>query len=113
MIMLADRWVISDFAFPSFPGTGHSINASPCLRATDPVSGGWFLYALQHGSRRNNWLGDYPKMAMWNDRSLAAPIISRLTCLMAHLIAFNGVRAFALDRASMLSWRSCQRHQLY
>ena len=29
---VADRWVISDFAFSGFPGSGRSINASPCLR---------------------------------------------------------------------------------
>ena len=43
---VADRWLVSDFAFPSFPGN-RSINASLCLKLPSPVTGGWFLYALQ------------------------------------------------------------------
>jgi len=39
---LADRWVISDFAFPSFPGTSFyqciGVSQSP-----DPVAGPWVL----------------------------------------------------------------------
>ena len=46
MIQVADRWLISDFAFPSFPGSSfwQCIGVS---QTNDPVSGGWFLYALQ------------------------------------------------------------------
>ena len=32
----------------------------------DPVSGGWFLYALQVDPANPTQLGDYPKFAMWN-----------------------------------------------
>src|SRR6266536_3847701 len=43
---LADRWVISDFAFPSFPGSSFwqciGVSQSP-----DPVAGPWALYAIQ------------------------------------------------------------------
>ena len=63
---MADRWVISDFAFPSFPGTDHSINASPCLRAPILSAAPGFSTRCKM-TRRNPRLGDYPKMAMWNN----------------------------------------------
>src|SRR5690242_6983995 len=61
----ADRWLISDFAFPSFPGNSfwQCIGVS---QTNDPVSGGWFLYAIQVDPANPTFLGDYPKMAMWN-----------------------------------------------
>src|SRR6266545_1940899 len=62
----ADRWVITDFAFPSFPGNSFweciGVSQSP-----DPVAGPWALYAIQVDPANNNQLGDYPKFAMWND----------------------------------------------
>ena len=62
---VADRWLISDFAFPSFPGTSfyQCIGVS---QTPDPVSGGWFLYAIQVDPANPTFLGDYPKFAMWN-----------------------------------------------
>ncbi len=63
---LADRWVITDFAFPAFPGTSFfqciGVSQSP-----DPVAGPWALYAIQIDPANNNQLGDYPKFGMWND----------------------------------------------
>ena len=49
----ADRWLISDFAFPSFPGSSfwQCIGVS---QTSDPVSGGWFLYAVQVDPGKSN-----------------------------------------------------------
>src|SRR5713101_2859850 len=58
---IADRWVISDFAFASFPGSGPFYQCIAVSQTPDPVSGGWFLYALQHEPAHSTWLGDYPK----------------------------------------------------
>ena len=60
---VADRWVIADFAFASFPGT----NFYECIgvsQSPDPVAGPWALYALLVDASN---LDDYPKMAMWNN----------------------------------------------
>ena len=60
---IADRWVISDFAFPSFPGSSfwQCIGVS---QTPNPVSGGWFLYALQIDPANPTFLGDYPKIRL-------------------------------------------------
>ena len=97
----ADRWVISDFAFPAFPGTSFwqciGVSQSP-----DPVAGPWALYAIQIDPANNNQLGDYPKFAMWNDGGTQNAYFFTVN-LFINNTTFVGVRAFALDRASMLT----------
>ncbi len=93
---IADRWVVSDFAFPVFPGTSfyQCIGVS---KTNDPVSGGWYLYALQVDPAHANYFGDYPKFGLWPDGYyLTMNEFSDST-------TFNGVRVYALDRNSMLS----------
>ena len=97
----ADRWLISDFAFPAFPGTSFwqciGVSQSP-----DPVAGPWALYAIQIDPANNNQLGDYPKFAVWNDGGTQNAYFFTVN-LFINNTTFVGVRAFALDRASMLT----------
>jgi hypothetical protein len=97
----ADRWVITDFAFPAFPGNSFweciGVSQSP-----DPVAGPWALYALQIDSANPTQLGDYPKFAMWNDGGTQNAYFFTVN-LFTNNTTFVGVRAFALDRASMLN----------
>jgi len=99
----ADRWLISDFAFPSFPGNSFW-QCIAVSQTSDPVSGGWFFYALQVDPANPTWLGDYPKFAIWNSGGSPAQNAYFLTMnLFASFTEFDGVRAYALDRASMLA----------
>ncbi len=96
----ADAWVITDFAFPAFPGTSFfeciGVSQSP-----DPVAGPWALYAIQIDPANNNQLGDYPKFGMWNDGGIQNAYFFTVN-LFINNTTFVGVRAFALDRASMI-----------
>jgi hypothetical protein len=99
----ADRWLISDFAFPSFPGSSFwqciGVSQSP-----DPVAGPWALYALQVDPANPTFLGDYPKFALWNSGgSPAQNAYFLMMNLFSSPTTFTGVRAYALDRASMLT----------
>jgi hypothetical protein len=99
----ADRWLISDFAFPSFPGNSFW-ECIAVSQTNDPVSGGWFFYALQVDPAHPQYLGDYPKLAIWNSGGNPAQNAYFLTMnLFASFTEFDGVRAYALDRASMLN----------
>jgi hypothetical protein len=97
----ADAWVITDFAFPAFPGTSFweciGVSQSP-----DPVAGPWALYAIQIDPAHNNQLGDYPKFALWNDGGTQNAYFFTVN-LFTNNTTFVGVRAFALDRAAMLA----------
>ena len=103
---LADRWVVSDFAFPgTLPGAGPFYQCIGVSQTSDPVSGGWFLYAIQHDPSNATWIGDYPKLAMWNSGGNPAQNAYYLTVNLFNgtTLGFQGVRVFALDRASMLT----------
>jgi hypothetical protein len=97
----ADRWLISDFAFPAFPGSSFW-ECIAVSQTNDPVSGGWFFYALQVDPANPTFLGDYPKLAIWNDGGTQNAYFLTMN-LFASFTEFDGVRAYALDRASMLS----------
>jgi hypothetical protein len=93
---LADRWVVTDFAFPSFPG----VSFYQCVgvsKTSDPVAGGWWLYAIQVDPANPNFLGDYPKFAMWPDAYYFS------VNMFSDNTTFNGVRVFALPRNSMIN----------
>jgi subtilisin-like proprotein convertase family protein len=93
---IAGRWVVSDFAFPTFPGTlfYQCIGVS---KTADPVAGGWWLYAIQVDPSNANFLGDYPKFGLWPDAyHFSVNMFSNNT-------TFTGVRVFALDRAAMIN----------
>jgi uncharacterized repeat protein (TIGR01451 family) len=93
---LADRWVVSDFAHPSFPGT-QFYQCVGVSKTSDPVAGGWWLYAVQTDAANPSFLGDYPKFGLWPDAYyLSVNLFSNNT-------TFNGVRVFALDRSQMVN----------
>jgi hypothetical protein len=100
---LADRWVISDFALPGLPSSGPFYECIAVSQTNDPVSGGWFLYALQHEPAHPTWVGDYPKMALWNNPQPGGAYHLTVNLFDGPTLAFEGVRTFALDRGSMLT----------
>lgn len=93
---LADRWVVSDFAFAAFPGSSfyQCIGVS---KTSDPVAGGWWLYAIQIDPSNPTFLGDYPKFGLWPDAYYFS------VNMFSNNTTFNGVRVFALDRAAMIN----------
>jgi len=97
----ADRWLVSDFAFPSFPGSSFW-QCIAVSKTSSPVTGGWNLYALQVDPGNPTYLGDYPKFAFWNNPQPGGAYFLTMN-LFSSPTTFNGVRAYALDRASMLA----------
>jgi len=94
---LADRWVVSDFAFASFPGA----NFYECIgvsQGSNPT-GGYNLYAVPVDPTN---LDDYPKMALWPNPQPGGAYYLTVN-LFLNGSTFSGVKVFALDRGSMLS----------
>ena len=85
-IAFADRWLISDFAFPSFPGSSfwQCIGVS---QTSDPVSGGWNLYAVQVDRQTLHTLATIRSSRCGTpaEAQTKTPISSRSTCLAARL----------------------------
>jgi len=93
---LADRWVVTDFAFTAFPGSSfyECIGVS---KTSDPVGGGWWLYSLQVDSANPTFFGDYPKFGLWPDAYYLS------VNLFSNSFTFNGVRVYALNRSAMIN----------
>lgn len=91
---IANRWVVTDFAFTSLSG-GPFYECIGVSKTTDPVAGGWWLYALQTDSA--NSLGDYPKFGLWPDAWYFS------VNLFASGSTFTGARVYALNRSQMIN----------
>src|ERR1700682_6135148 len=95
---VANRWVVSDFAFASFGGSP-SYQCIGVSQTPDPVAGGWFLYAVLIDPTNAN---DYPKFAVWNNPTPGGAY-EYTANMWANGSTFTGVKVFALDRGSMLA----------
>jgi hypothetical protein len=95
---LADRWVLSDFAFRRGDRRTLFYECIGISQTSDPVSGGWFLYALQADPSHPDRLGDYPKFALWPDAYYLT--MNEYVPIPEH---FEAVRVYALDRGSMIA----------
>ena len=71
---MADRWILSNFAF-TFSGNNTAPPYYQCLavsKSGDPVGGGWWLYAIRTdtglaGEPPAGTLNDYGKFGIWTD----------------------------------------------
>ena len=97
---LADRWVITDFASPDSAPFYECIGVS---QTGDPVAGGWCLYALQADPANPMHFGDYPKFGLWNNPQPGGAYYFTVNLILYPAQTLDGVRAFALDRGSMLT----------
>jgi hypothetical protein len=88
-----DRWIVADFAFAN-------VNSPPyykCIavsKTSDPVGGGWYLYAIQTDDAGHPWFADYPKMGIWPDGLY-------MTANMFQGSNFQEVRVWAFNRSDL------------
>ena len=88
----ADRWMFTFFAFVDLSHPFYQCFA--VSKTSDPVAGGWWLFGLLADPE---WLDDYPKFSLWPDAYYMTANMFRLGD------SYQGVRVWALDRASMLN----------
>jgi hypothetical protein len=69
---LNDRFILTNFAFVTFPGPGPFYQCFAVSKTSDPVAGGWNLYAVRidQGPVPAGTLPDYGKFGHWNDGCL-------------------------------------------
>lgn len=89
-----DRWIVTDFSLPS---GGPYFECIAVSQSGDPVSGGWYYYALQANTGYfNDAFNDYPKLGVWADGWY-------MSANMFGGDGFEGVRVWALDREAMIN----------
>jgi hypothetical protein len=96
---VADRWVVSDLGFDSYPGPGPYYECIGVSQTPDPVAGPWNLYALLVDPVN---LDDYPKAALWNNPQPGGAYFFTFD-MFNQAGSLVSVSAFALDRGSMLT----------
>ena len=67
---LANRWILTHLAYSRPFGHGPFYQCIAVSRTGNPVTGGWYLYALRmegHGGVPTNVFNDYPKFGIWTD----------------------------------------------
>jgi concanavalin A-like lectin/glucanase superfamily protein/Big-like domain-containing protein len=91
-----DRWIVADFAFTSAT-TGPYYECIAVSRSSDPVAGGWYLYAVRADDASHPWLPDYPKMGIWPDG------LYMTANMFQNAAIFREVRAWAFNRSDLES----------
>ena len=106
----ADRFVITDFAWGNV-FDGPYFECIAVSKTSDPISGGWWLYAF---TADPDFLNDYPKLGVWPDayymmadmfdiQRCGGPMQPPCPPGKTRITVFQYVQVWALDRASMLS----------
>ncbi len=100
---ISGRWILTDFAWVNTQD-GPYYECIAVSKTADPVSGGWWLYALDAGARvGDDWLDDYPKLGIWSDGIYMG--MNMFDCLNADCssASYTGARVWALNRDDMTS----------
>jgi hypothetical protein len=91
---LADRWLVSDFAFTGAGDVPPFYHCVAVSKTGDPVVGGWYLYAIRADDATHPWFPDYPKVGLWPDGLY-------MTANMFDVNTYKEVRVWAFNRADL------------
>lgn len=87
---MADRWIVADFAFTGNATAPPFYECIAVSKTSDPVAGGWWLYAVRTDDASHPWFPDYPKMGIWpNGLYMSANMFSTSSFQEVRLWAFN------------------------
>ena len=97
---MADRWFVADFSWSNIQN-GPYYECVAVSKSGDPVTGGWWFYAIRADDNAHPWLPDYPKMGIWPDGLYMST--NMFDCLTSNCSSANysGVRVYAFNRTAM------------
>jgi hypothetical protein len=99
---MADRYIVADFAWTDILN-GPYYECIAVSKTGNPVTGGYWLYAVRADDALHPWLPDYPKMGVWPDGLyMTANMFDCLTpgCASA---SYKEVRAYAFNLSDLES----------
>ncbi|HLE30543.1 MAG TPA: hypothetical protein VI793_20640, partial [Anaerolineales bacterium] len=106
---MADRWILTDFAWDTKDtDTGPYYECIAVSRTGDPVTGGWYLYALRADDDSHPWLADYPKLGVWPDGYYMSANMFDCVSDCGSSSPFEGVRVWALNRTALINGQALQ-----
>ncbi len=98
----ADRWVLTDFAWTN-NDAGPYYECIAASKTSDPVAGGWWLYALRADDPTHNWLNDYPKLGVWPDGIYMSANMFDCVNNCGAGTSYRGTRLWAINRDDLYS----------
>jgi hypothetical protein len=99
---ISGRWIVADFGWTN-TGSGPYYMCFAVSKTADPVSGGWWFYALRADDSSHPWLNDYPKIGAWHDGFyMTANMFDCLTSTCSSA-SYKGVRVWAIRRDEMIN----------
>lgn len=97
---LGDRFIVADFSWTDLVN-GPYFECVAVSKTSDPVSGGWWLYAIRADDAAHPWLPDYPKMGVWPDGLYMGTNMFDVTA--GPNFTYEGARAYAFNLADLES----------
>ncbi|HMT08459.1 MAG TPA: carboxypeptidase-like regulatory domain-containing protein [Pyrinomonadaceae bacterium] len=96
------RFVIADFSWSNLQN-GPYYECIAVSKTSNPVTGGWWLYAIRADDAAHPWLPDYPKMGIWRDGLYMGT--NMFDCLNATCSSatYMGARAYAFNFSKMIN----------
>jgi hypothetical protein len=97
-----DRFIVADFSWSNLQN-GPYYECMAVSKTSNPVTGGWWLYAFRADDAAHAWFPDYPKMGIWPDGLYMSA--NMFDCLNASCSSssYQEVRAFALNISDLES----------
>src|SRR5438552_2024292 len=97
-----DRFIVADFSWSNLQN-GPYYECMAVSKTSNPVTGGWWLYAFRADDAAHAWFPDYPKMGIWPDGLYMSA--NMFDCLnpSCSSSSYQEVRAFAINISDLES----------
>jgi uncharacterized repeat protein (TIGR01451 family) len=99
---MADRYIVADFAWTDL-NNGPYYECIAVSKTGNPVTGGWWLYAVRADDAGHPWLPDYPKMGIWPDGLYMTANMFDCGGTNCSISPYQEVRAYAFNRSDLES----------
>lgn len=96
------RFVVADFSWSNLQN-GPYYECIAVSRTSNPVTGGWWLYAIRADDAAHPWLPDYPKMGIWRDGLYMGTNMFDCTNATCSSATYQGSRAYAFNFSKMIN----------
>ena len=97
-----DRFIVADFAWTDIVN-GPYYECIAVSKTSNPVTGGWWLYAIRADDAAHPYLTDYPKMGVWPDALYMSANLFDCTSANCATNTFQGPRAYAFNISKMVN----------
>ncbi len=99
---VSGRWIVTDFAWTNIKD-GPYYECIAVSKTADPVSGGWWFYALRADDASHPWLNDYPRLGIWGDGIYMTANMFDCLTVNCSSASYKGVRFWALNRDDLIN----------